>query len=159
MLAAPEAYWIHDPAMFFIDAISPKRLRAVLALGALAGLGACANVDLPEPIFADGPMPAEGAQPGADPQAVLTGQRPVRRIEETKAEYPHLSTVPPRPTDLPNPMDRQREMDALAADRAAAGQQAEALRQAAPAPVNPKPGMPAVPEGPPPVPREIAPRS
>ncbi|HYE51602.1 MAG TPA: hypothetical protein VEB20_18540 [Azospirillaceae bacterium] len=152
--------------MHSIDALSPPRgraarrlpplLKAAALLAALsAALAGCADIPLPEVVFADGPAPAEGGQANTDPMAVLTGQRPVRRIDETNAEYPHLGTVPPRPTNLPDPMSRQQQLDALAADRRQAEEQAGALRAVPAARPAADPGSapaPQVPDAPPPAP-------
>ncbi|ACI98712.1 hypothetical protein [Rhodospirillum centenum] len=137
-----------------------NRFRALAALPLLALLGGCADVRLPRIVFADGPAPArDAAAAGSDPQAVLTGQRPVRRADPTVTGYPNLASVPARPTEFSTPGDRQALLDRLQADRDSGDATAADLR------ARPVGGgaassagtaaTPPVPEGPPPVPQPI----
>lgn len=136
------------------------RSRALAALPLLVLLGGCADVRLPSIVFADGPAPArDAAAVGSDPQAVLTGQRPVRRADPTVAGYPNLASVPARPTEFSTPGDRQALLDRLQADRDSGDATAADLRArpvgntAAPAPG--AAAVPSVPAAPPPVPQPV----
>lgn len=131
-----------------------------LAAASLAVLPGCANVPLPDVVFDDGPATATPEQVASkDPQAVLTGARPVRRADPRVDGYPHLSTVPPRPDEFSTPVERQALLDRLTADRGEGESVAGSLRATdVPAPNAPVPkGLPAVPDAPPPVP-QAAPR-
>ncbi|QJE72697.1 hypothetical protein HHL28_05950 [Aerophototrophica crusticola] len=138
-----------------------RRLAApAMALAALSVLPGCANVPLPDVVFDDGPATATPDQVASkDPQAALTGARPIRRADPGVDGYPNLSTVPPRPNEFSTPVERQALLDRLTADRGEGEAVAGNLRATdVPAPKAPvTTGLPAVPDAPPPVP-QAAPR-
>jgi len=150
--------------MVFTDALLTLRGRATthcrtsLRLVPVLLLCGCADVRLPSVVFADGPPPAAAAaQAGRDPIAVLTGQRPIRRIDTEGADYPNLASVPPRPTDFSSPVERQAALDALQAERAAGREAGQAVRGAV-VPGGADAGRvpaPQVPAAPPAVPRPV----
>ena len=149
----------------------PGALRSLLLLAALP-LAACADVRLPTVVFDDGPVPGAAPAPElATADAVLTGQRSIRRADGAVDGFPTLASVPGRPTAFSSPVERQALIDRLRLEQAEADRRAESLRgtirpapaatvpapSSAPAP-RAVPGMtadPVVPSAPPPVPRPL----
>ncbi len=128
---------------------------ALAALLAAAPLAGCADARLPRIVLDDGPAPADPATLGnKDPQAVLTGERPVRRADPTVEGFPNLASVPQRPTAFSTPAERQALFERLQADQAEAARTGEAVRGEEPAPA-PTDAAPRVPEAPPPVPQPL----
>ena len=145
----------------------PGALRTVLLLAALP-LAACADVRLPTVVFDDGPVPGAAPAPElATADAVLTGQRPIRRADGGVDGFPTLASVPDRPTAFSSPVERQALINRLRLEQAEADRRAESLRgttrtspAVAPSAPTPSavPGMtadPVVPSAPPPVPQPL----
>ncbi|WP_162937348.1 hypothetical protein [Indioceanicola profundi] len=114
---------------------------------------------LPDIVFDDGPSPGRApAAELANADAVLTGQRPVRRADPKGTEIPNLASVPPRPTEFSTPVERQALLDRLRGERDEGRSVAETLRGDTPVqspPASQAPAAPAVPSGPPPVPQPV----
>ncbi len=144
--------------MTFTAALSslPRNRRLLFAFCVLGGLSGCADVSMPDIVFDDGPAPA-ATLTDKDPQAVLTGQRPVRRADPHLAQWPSLAAVPPRPQEFSTPAERQTLLDRLQADRSQGEAAAGQLRQAPTSgrAIDPGTGLPAVPDQPPPPPAPI----
>lgn len=135
-----------------IPAVIPAVILAVIL--AAVPLTGCADARLPRLVLDDGPAPADPATlTDRNPQAVLTGERPVRRADPTVAGFPNLASVPARPTAFSTPAERQALFDRLQADRSEGARTAE--RAATPSAPREDEGQPRLPDAPPPAPQPI----
>jgi len=128
-------------------------IPATILVMALSG---CVNAPLTDMVLDDGPAPgpSRAAPAGSDPQAVLTGERPIRRAQGGGLPWPHLGSVPPRPGQFTTPAERQALLDRLQSDRAEA-QDLSRQMDTGPGTGGPTPGAvpePRVPAAPPPIP-------
>ena len=140
--------------MIFTDTSSRSRkARTLVPLLALALLGGCARIPLPDIVFDDGPAPATAANVGdADPVRALTGERPIRRADPRMPGEANLASVPARPESFSSPIERQALLDRLQVDRDEGTTTGEGLRAQQAAPQPPAVDIPTLPEAPPPVP-------
>lgn len=127
-----------------------------MAIIAMLGLGACAQVPVPDIVFDDGPAPAKPSEiTDADPVNALTGARPIRRADPTLKGRANLGSVPPRPEAFSSPLERQALMDRLQADRDSGEAAGEALRGRSTDPRGRADDIPDVPDAPPEVPQAL----
>lgn len=140
--------------MIFTDTSSRRRkVVPLVALLALAGLGGCARIPLPDIVFDDGPAPAVPSDLGdTDPVRALTGARPIRRADPRMPGEANLASVPPRPESFSSPIERQALLDRLQVDRDEGTTTGEGLRAQGTAPQAPTVDIPTLPEAPPPLP-------